>query len=180
MQGKKSTAKRKSGAAKSRSGQGSGSTDNRKTAVPTASQQLKSCIDKFTPEIAALIRAVHRKMRMLVPNAVELVYDNYNFFVIGFAPGKRPSEAVFSIAADRNGVRICFLQGAVLADPHKLLTGSGTTVRNFKLTKSTDLDEPAVRDLITQAIAKARVPFSSSQARMLVLQFVSGKQRPRR
>jgi hypothetical protein len=50
-------------------------------------KQLAGFIDKFTPEMATLIRAARKKMRELVPRAVEMVYDNYNFFVIGDPDG---------------------------------------------------------------------------------------------
>jgi hypothetical protein len=52
-------------------------------------------------------------MRALLPGAVELVYDNYNFFVIGYSPGERTSEAVFSLAAQASGLTLFFLQGGV-------------------------------------------------------------------
>ena len=52
---------------------------------------------KYLPEIAAEGRLALAKMRRLVPGAVELVYDNYNGLVIGFCPGERASEGVFSL-----------------------------------------------------------------------------------
>jgi hypothetical protein len=51
-------------------------------------KQLAVFIDKFTPEMATLIRAARKRMRERVPRAVEMVYDNYNFFVIGPAKKK--------------------------------------------------------------------------------------------
>src|SRR5206468_2097758 len=88
-------------------------------AVPsTPEQQLAGFIGKFTPQTAALIRAARRKMRERLPGVIELVYDNYNFFVIGFAPNERPSSAIFSLAAQAKGVSLCFLQGAGLPDPN--------------------------------------------------------------
>ena len=94
----------------------------------TAEQQLKSFIGKFAPEMAVLIRAVRKKRRARLPRATELVYDNYNFFVIGYAPSEKPSSAVFSIAAQAKGLSLCFLQGAGLSDPKGLLRGSGSVV----------------------------------------------------
>ena len=46
--------------------------------APTLSpeKQLAGFIDKFTPETASLIRAARKKMRALLPDATELVYDN--------------------------------------------------------------------------------------------------------
>jgi len=146
----------------------------------TAEQQLKTFIDKFTPETAALIRAARRKMRARLPTATELVYDNYNFFVIGYGPGERPSEAIFSIAAQARGVALCFLQGAGLPDPSGLLRGSGNLVRNLRLESAATLDRPEVVALMKAAVARAKAPLDPRAAHRLVIRSVSAKQRPRR
>ena len=69
-----------------------------KSPAPTASstastsKQLAAFIAKFDPKVAKLIRACRSEMRKLLPTAIELVYDNYNFFVIGYSPTVRPSR----------------------------------------------------------------------------------------
>jgi hypothetical protein len=148
--------------------------------APTPEQQLAGFIGKFTPEIAALIRSARRKMRARLPGAVELVYDNYNFFVIGFGPSERPSEAIFSIAAQAKGVSLCFLQGAGLPDPKGLLRGSGRVVRNISLETAATLDRPEVQALIQAALERAKTPMDPKSVHRLVIRSVSAKQRPRR
>ena len=148
--------------------------------APSPEKQVTGFIAKFTPEIAALTKAVLAKMRKRLPNAVEMVYDNYNFLVFGFGPTERPSEAVFSVAAYARGVGLCFIHGAKLPDPDKLLRGSGKQVRNIKLPTAATLDEPAVQSLIATAIARAPVPFDPTARRRLVIKSISTKQRPRR
>ncbi len=92
-------------------------------------KQLAGFIAKFTPEVAALAEAALAKMRARFPSAIQMVYDNYNFLVIGFGPTERPSEAIFSIALHARGVSLCFLQaGSQLPDPGKMLKGSGSKV----------------------------------------------------
>src|SRR6476659_433983 len=86
-------------------------------AAATAEQQLKGFIAKFDPALQTLIRAVRKAVRRRMPSAHEIVYDNYNFFVIGYGPTERPSDAIVSIAANANGVGLCFIHGAKLADP---------------------------------------------------------------
>src|SRR6185295_3483903 len=111
---------------------------------------------------------------------LELVYDNYNFFVIGYGPSERASEAIFSIAMHARGVALCFLQGAGLRDPHKLLRGSGKVVRSIKLPSPDVLDQPAVRALIKAALDSAAVPLDPKQKRRLIIKSISKKRRPRR
>src|SRR4051812_45174219 len=89
----------------------------------SAEAQLKSYVAKFGAEHQALIRATRRWLRKCLPTAHELVYDNYNFFVIGYSPSDRPSDAVLSIAASTNGVGLCFTHGKGLPDPERLLKG---------------------------------------------------------
>ena len=44
--------------------------------------ELGSFMDRFEPGIAMVIRECRAELRRLLPTAVEIVYDNYNFFVI--------------------------------------------------------------------------------------------------
>jgi hypothetical protein len=90
-----------------------------------AEGQLESFLAKYDPAVADFAHRTLAKMRRLMPGAVEMVYDNYNWLVIGFSPTERPSEAIFSIVLPPGRVTLCFLQGAGLPDPDKRLRGSG-------------------------------------------------------
>ena len=67
--------------------------------------------------LVRVAKAAVARMRKYVPDAVELVYDNYNALVVGFGPTERASEAVLSIALYPRWVTLFFLQGARLSDP---------------------------------------------------------------
>ena len=142
--------------------------------------QLAGFIAKFAPAMAARIRSLRAALRRRLPHAHELVYDNYNFFVIGYGPTERPSEAVFSLACQASGVSLCFLWGAKLPDPKKILRGSGNQVRSLKLPDAATLAQPAVEALIATAIQRAPVPFNPSVRPRLIIKSISAKQRPRR
>jgi hypothetical protein len=75
-----------------------------------AEKQLARFISKFGPGHQALIRSVRRALRRRLPAANELVWDNYNFFVIGYSSTERPSDSVVSLAAGANGVGLSFYQ----------------------------------------------------------------------
>src|SRR6202451_2606236 len=128
-----------------------------------AQRLLDSFLAKYAPDFDAFARRALTKMRKFVPGAVEMVYDNYNWLVIGFSPSERPSEAIFSLVLPAGRVTLCFLQGAGLPDPDKRLEGSGKVVRNLRLF-SLDapdekvLDDPEVRALINVALNRAKVP----------------------
>jgi hypothetical protein len=85
--------------------------------------QLRNFIEKFEPRHQAIIRGARKKLRKRFPTATELVYDNYNFFVIGFSPNDRPSDCIVTVAAAANGVGLCFVRGARLLRSGQIVAG---------------------------------------------------------
>jgi hypothetical protein len=146
----------------------------------TPERRLAGFIGKFEPRTQALIRSLRRALRRRLPSANELLFDNYNFFVIGFSPTERPSDTVVSLAAASNGVGLSFYRGAALPDPHGILLGSGVQNRFIRLPSASVLAQPEVEALIEAAVARARVPFAPRGRGKLVIRSVSKKQRPRR
>jgi hypothetical protein len=149
-------------------------------AAVSAEKQLAGFIAKFTPEMAKRIRAARKRMHCLLPHAIEAVYDNYNFLAIGYGPNLRVKDAIFSLAAYANGINLFFLQGAKLPDPDALLLGGGKTVRMIRLESIDTFDDPRVRELMSRAVACARIPMPASGRRQLLIKSISAKQRPRR
>jgi hypothetical protein len=154
------------------------STTNRTTS--DAQRQLAAFISKFDPQQQSLIRAVRRILRKRFPTADELVYDNYNFFVVGYSATERASDAVVSMTAGANGIGLCFIHGATLPDPTNILMGSGNQTRFIRLDSAKDLAQPEVESLIAEAIARAKTPLRQSGRGRLVIKSVSKKQRPRK
>ena len=143
-------------------------------------RQLDTFIEKFDPGHQALIRAVRKQLQKRLPTANELVWDNYNFFVLSYGPTERPSDCLVTIAAGANGVGLSFYRGATLPDPQGILLGSGTQHRFIRLESADMLARPEVDALIAAAIAQARTPLSVKGKRKLIIRSVSAKQRPRR
>jgi hypothetical protein len=119
-------------------------------------------------------------MRKRLPSAHELVYDNYNFFVIGYCATERPSDCIVSITAAANGVGLSFYYGAKLPDPHKLLPGSGAQHRFIRIESAATLKRPGVEQPIAAAIAAAKTPLQPRGKGKLIIRSISKKQRPRR
>jgi hypothetical protein len=146
----------------------------------SAEKQLASFVAKFSPPNQTLIRAVRRDLRRDFPTAHELVYDNYNFFVIGYCTTERPSDCVWSIAAGASGVSLCFMQGAALPDPQHRLLGSGKQTRFLRLETADVLQTPAVQTLLAAALTHSKTPLPASGRGTLIIRSISAKQRPRR
>ena len=150
------------------------------TSKASASKQVAAFLGKFDPKVAKVMRQCRMQMRKLLPTANELVYDNYNFFVIGYATTERASDAIVSLAAAANGVILSFYQGASLPDPAKLLLGSGKQNRFIRLPTAALLKSPEVLRLIRTAAAKAKTPLPKKGGGQTIIKSISAKQRPRR
>ncbi|MGR4065127.1 MAG: hypothetical protein ACLQPV_06735 [Vulcanimicrobiaceae bacterium] len=120
-------------------------------------------------------------LRRRFPAAFELVYDNYNFFVIGYSATERPSDTVVALAADANGAGLSFYRGADVPDPHGLLQGSGKQNRFIRLTEGeTTLARREVAALVDAAEEQAPKPMREKGRIVTILRSVSAKQRQRR
>jgi hypothetical protein len=145
-----------------------------------AEKQLKTFIDKFDAPNQKLIRGVRKAMQKRFPTAIEMVYDNYNFFVIGYSPTEKASHAICSIAAGANGVSVCFLYGAKLPDPRKVLSGSGNQTRFLRVESPATLARPEIEALFKAAVANSCAPFDKQAPGRLIIKSISAKQRPRK
>jgi hypothetical protein len=116
----------------------------RTTAVTaTPRLQLERFMKKYSFEVAAEGREALKRLRRLVPGAVQIVYDNYNGLVVGFGPPERASEAVLSRFFAPRWLAVSFLQNAAaLPDPRKLLRVSARQVRIVGIHAATEVDKP--------------------------------------
>jgi hypothetical protein len=142
--------------------------------------QLTQFVEKFSPTHRTLIRGVRDALRQRLTGAHELVYDNYNFLVIGYCATERPSDCIVSLAASAKGVSLSFYRGSTLTDPLGRLQGTGTQNRFIRLESPAMLSDPAVDALIGEAVADAPTTLDDSAPGRLFIRSISAKQRPRR
>src|SRR5262249_59943732 len=97
-----------------------------------------------------LIGAMRRLLRKRLPTAHEVVYEyrNQGAVVISFSPNEHGYAGVLGIHASADGVQLFFNQAKELADPAKLLKGSGGQVRSIDVEGASTLARPEVASLI--------------------------------
>ena len=108
--------------------------------------------------LTQLTLAARRLVLEEARGAVELIYDAYSAVSAGYSFAGRPSDCCLYVAAYPNGVNIGFWDGVSLPDPEGLLEGTGKRARHVKIRSLSDLERPAVRDLIKSAVALAERP----------------------
>jgi hypothetical protein len=141
---------------------------------------IRGFIAKFDPKVAKQIRACRSAVRKLMPTAIELVYDNYNFLVFGFCSTERASDCIVSLACSAKGVSLCFIYGARLADPDRILQGGGNQTRFVRLEGPATLKDRAVAKVIRAAMAYGSTPLPAGRKGHTIVKSVSKKQRSRR
>jgi hypothetical protein len=153
---------------------------SRRVADESPARRLAGFIAKFDPAVQTLVRSARAALRKRLPAADELVYDNYNFLVIGYSSTERPSDCIVSLAANAKGIGLSFYYGATLPDPHGILLGSGSQNRFIRLPSAAILRTPEVEALIAAAVAQAKSPLRTTGRGRTIIKSVSARQRPRR
>ena len=110
--------------------------------------KLDSFLASFDPDIQAIVRQAHQLLVDSIPNVVE-TQDNENLG-FGFDTGYR--GLIFTLSPHQKHVTLGVADAVTLPDPTGLLEGTGKRHRHVKLRNTADLQNPALRQLITAAV----------------------------
>jgi len=146
-----------------------------------AEKQLAGFIAKFDAKDQKRLRAARKIWREWFPTANELVYDNYNFLVIGYCSTEKATDCIGSLAAAAGLLNLNFpYVGASLPDPAKILRGSGGKNRFLRIESVHDFSRPEVKAVIDAAVKHLGTPLAKNGKGKLIIRAVVPKQRPRR
>jgi len=90
----------------------------------------------------------------LHPDSNELVYHTHALTAV-FSLSDRLSDAYCMLPIYTNHVNLGFNKGALLSDPHRLLTGTGNLIRHIDMRTAADYHDPRVKALVLEAIGFA-------------------------
>ncbi len=114
---------------------------------------FEAILQGHTPEVAAVARALRKRIAALHPGAVETPRDGEGCTTYGVGPRKL-TEAYAHIAPHTDSVNLGLYHGTELPDPQGLLAGTGKRSRHAKLRTLADVRSPAVTALIRAAVAE--------------------------
>lgn len=116
--------------------------------------RFTSAFDQFFWNYPTNVQVFAKKIRALIletiPEIQEFVDPPSKIVAYGFS--EKYADLVCAIAPTKTYVNLMFSKGTQLSDPQKLLTGSGKKARHVKLDEDTLLDNPALKELIQQAM----------------------------
>ena len=111
-------------------------------------------LTKYSPGVAALAKKARTAVLSVLPDANERTYFGWSNTWYG-TTGKT-MDAIFSISPQKAYVSIFFIRGTELSDPDDLLEGTGKKLRHVNIHKASDLNRPALRQLMKRAVAHAK------------------------
>ena len=133
---------------------------NRLMRFPSAIRRdpaIELWLHECSGKLGAIARRWFEVIRACGDDVRELLHDGHPTACVG--------DAAFAyVNAFRAHVNVGFFQGAALADPRRLLEGSGKFMRHVKLRPENDVDDAALTGLIETAYAdmKERLKAPSS------------------
>jgi hypothetical protein len=111
----------------------------KKTKKPPS--RLVELLAERRPLVMSLALALRDLVSRAAPEAEELIYSNYAVVDVFTFTG-RQSDAFCHIVAYESHVNLGFNNGATLADPKKLLEGTGKKIRHIRIESKQDLKRP--------------------------------------
>ncbi|MES2555293.1 MAG: DUF1801 domain-containing protein [Bacteroidota bacterium] len=111
-------------------------------------------LDLKSQEVTDLFSDARNYLLELAPDCNELVYHTHALTSV-FCISDKLSDAFCMLPIYTNHVNLGFNKGALLQDPHGLLTGTGNLIRHIDIKTPADYRNPEVTALIQEAIAFA-------------------------
>lgn len=110
-------------------------------------------VDEFVktrvlPEYQPIVRKIRKLMREVAPDAREVM--SYGI------PNYKRKRGLAVISPTKKGITFAFSRGAEFEDRYGLLEGVGKVSKNVRMKSLAEVNEPAVRYYIKQALALRR------------------------
>ena len=123
---------------------------------PKAAQgAFDELLEGVQPDLAAIARRLRAIIREVDANAVETVRLGDNAATYGVGP-KKMTDGYAYIMPMRGYINLGFYQGALLADPGRLLEGTGKGLRHVKIRSLAQANRRSVQALVVEAVARRR------------------------
>jgi hypothetical protein len=116
------------------------------------SRLLLSYLAPYDPHVSDLTLALREVVLDEAPDAIESISKGYAV-AIGFSfTGKPLKDGFCHVVTYSSHVNLGFNRGAQLADPNKVLAGSGKMIRHIAIHNRDDLNRPFLRRYLQAAI----------------------------
>lgn len=145
--------------------------------------QLIEFLKPYDKEIQELTLEVRGFVTDLVPQANELIWDNYNAVAIAFSKSEKLKDAFCHIAVYAKHVNFGFNRGAELAKTSLLLNGKGKLIRHISVREFKSFPQKVLKSMIWEAVGiseqlNSKLMCDNKQPKSIVMSISKKKIRP--
>ena len=116
---------------------------------------FQTLLDFKGADLIAVFTDLRQYILQLYPDSNELLYHTHALTAV-FSISDKLADAFCMLPIYTNHLNLGFNKGALLSDPHKLLTGTGNLIRHVDVKQPADYRNPKVKALILEAINFAK------------------------
>ncbi len=114
--------------------------------------ELSNFMQPYSIEIQQLAMQLRGFIVDLVPEANELIWDNYNAVALAYSKSEQLKDAFCHIAMYTNHINFGFNRGAQLTGHDVKLLGTGKLIRHIKVKRFKEFKTQEIAQLIKQAV----------------------------
>jgi hypothetical protein len=132
--------------------------------------ELLEFLGRHDPAIHSLALGLRQLVLDAIAPCHEYIFQMRSKVVLLYgATARIMADGICQIAIFRHHVTLVFPEGISLEDPTRMLRGTGSIMRHFRVTTSSDLARPELRSLLRQARALASLPEKPRRGRRRVV-----------
>ena len=114
--------------------------------------QLKTFITPYNDRIQKLTIELREFITDLVPEANELIWDNYNAVAIAYSKSEQLKDAFCHIALYSKHINFGFNRGTELTKTNVQLNGKGKRIRHLSVNDFESFPKAAIKKMILEAV----------------------------
>src|SRR5262245_1027645 len=141
-------------------------------------KELLDLLKPYDTGIQELTIALRQMVLEEMAPCCEYSVDVYMIYHL-YGPTHRMKDGICYIGVLKDHLNLGFIRGSELADPQRLLEGTGKQMRHIKIKNMSDLFRPAIRDYLQEACERAGFEVAAEKEKT-VTTAVKRKSLPRR
>ncbi len=114
--------------------------------------ELDAFLASYSREAREIVLCLRNLIIEVFPRAVEQVDPKSGIIAYGYCGGNTYKGLVLAIQPHMKHVNLMFAKGTQTPDPAKLLVGTGKQARHVKFKSEAEIQNPAVRALLVEAL----------------------------
>ena len=117
-------------------------------------KELLDLLKPYDSGIQELTLALRQLVLEEMAPCCEYIVEVYIVSIL-YGPTHRMKDGICYIGVIRDHVNLGFIRGSELADPQRILEGTGKQMRHIKIRNMSDLERPAIRAYLQEACERA-------------------------